>query len=244
MTATYEVRVTKGFSSDDSRFRPGDIIQGTFEQLDNYVFFMSDSFCIRLEYIDTVNIISCKTGLPIIPAVLVLIISFFFGSAFFLTAGLGFMNFLFSFSTLLVLSLVLFSVKLIHIKWLVDIIRKALTETVAIGDSVVRKDCRKHRRTKLNDYFAKMTKNGVRYHAAVNDASPEGLQLGNLPSIVTKQGDCLNVTVSNLLGAMEYRLTIKRRWVKGEGNMLAAAGFSIVNAPAEWKNLMLQAARI
>ena len=100
---------------------------------------------------------------------------------------------------------------------------------------------RRHPRTKLKGYAAEIAYNGVRYHTTINDASPEGIQLGNIPLIVTKQGEPLQITVSDLLGSMEYQLTVKRVWAKKEGRRLIAAGFSIVTAPNEWKMLMPQA---
>lgn len=101
---------------------------------------------------------------------------------------------------------------------------------------------RKHPRIKLHGYAAKITHNGVRYYATINDASPEGIQLGNIPSVLTKQKDQLHITISDMLGSMEYQLTLQKRWAKKEGRRLTAAGFSIVKAPNEWKMLMPQPA--
>ncbi len=99
---------------------------------------------------------------------------------------------------------------------------------------------RKHPRTKLNGYSAEIVKNGVRYQASIKDVSPEGIQLGNIPSLLTNQeGDHLNISVSNLLGSTEYQLTVKTKWKKKAGRRLVAAGFSILNAPSEWKMLMM-----
>jgi N-acetylglucosaminyldiphosphoundecaprenol N-acetyl-beta-D-mannosaminyltransferase len=98
---------------------------------------------------------------------------------------------------------------------------------------------RRHRRRKLNGYSAEIAKNGVHYNATINDVSPEGIQLGNIPSVLTtKQGEQLYITVSNLLGSTEYQLTVKTEWKKREGRRVTAAGFSIVNAPNDWKTLM------
>ena len=101
---------------------------------------------------------------------------------------------------------------------------------------------RKYRRTKLNGYSAEIEKNGVLYQVTINDASLKGIQLGNIPSVATKRGGHLHVTVSNLLSSTEYQLTVKTEWKKQEEGrrLITAAGFSIISASENWNQLTTQ----
>ncbi|MCI5161167.1 MAG: glycosyltransferase [Candidatus Electrothrix sp. AX5] len=113
------------------------------------------------------------------------------------------------------------------------------TKIITTGYSATRKSPR----TKLKGYSAEIVKNGVRYQASIKDVSPEGIQLVNIPSLLaSEKGGHLNISVSNLLGSTEYQLTVKTEWKKKAGRRLVAAGFSILNAPNEWKMLMPQMA--
>ncbi|CAK8725271.1 hypothetical protein KKHLCK_16295 [Candidatus Electrothrix laxa] len=90
MNTTYNVRVTKDFSENYRVFCAGDILRGTFKRLDNYDYFVSNSFCIKPENVDKVNIVSYDVGLPVLPALPVIsIISLFFSLAVFLVGGLS-----------------------------------------------------------------------------------------------------------------------------------------------------------
>ncbi|MCI5164913.1 MAG: glycosyltransferase [Candidatus Electrothrix sp. GM3_4] len=102
---------------------------------------------------------------------------------------------------------------------------------------------RKYPRMELRGYTAQIiNENSSSYTATIRDASLGGLQVQGLPAKfnANKEGP-LTIIVSNLLDSIHYKLIVQPKWGKKKDSSLAA-GFSIVKAPTEWNEFMLQTA--
>ncbi|MCI5162036.1 MAG: hypothetical protein D3917_08435, partial [Candidatus Electrothrix sp. AX5] len=105
---------------------------------------------------------------------------------------------------------------------------------------------RKHPRMALRGYTAQIINEDSNYTATIRDASLGGLQVQGLPVKFNENKEgTLTIMVSNLLNS--YKLIVHQKWANSpkwgwgrKKDKSLAAGFSIVKAPTEWKEFMLQ----
>ena len=96
---------------------------------------------------------------------------------------------------------------------------------------------RQHIRIKLDGYVADVADGYLVYAGMVEDVSLSGLRLNELPVKFSVKGKKYNLVVSGGPNFDCYKLKVVPRWRKNDGTLLAA-GFNIVEAPAEWKGFV------
>ncbi len=98
---------------------------------------------------------------------------------------------------------------------------------------------RRQTRMKLKGYIADIADGHFIYGGIVEDISLGGLRLNDLPDKFAIEGKKYSVILSGGPDAPCYKLKVSPRWRKKNGFLLDV-GFSIVEAPENWKSFVQQ----